>query len=93
MGLFSSIKKAFKKITKIATGGLIGGGSHKKSQAVQEPVTPAPEIGANTETVEVDTSDQETPGAATKKRRRRGKSSLRIDTGVNSSGGRGLNIT
>lgn len=83
-----SVKKAFKKITKIATGGLIGGGDNK-GQAV----TPAPEIGTNTETTEVDTSDQETSGTATKKRRRRGKSSLRIDTGVNSSGGRGLNIT
>lgn len=92
MGLFSSIKKAFKKVAKIATGGLIGG-SHHKSQAVQEQVTPAPAIGTNTETTEVDTSEQETPGTAIKKRRRRGKSSLRIDTGVNSSGGRGLNIT
>lgn len=90
MGLFSSIKKAFKKVARIATGGLIGG---NKGQAVQEQVTPAPEIGTNTETAEVDTSDQETSGTATKKRRRRGKSSLRIDTGVNSSGGRGLNIT
>lgn len=89
MGLFSSIKKAIKKITKISTGGLIG----NKGQAAQEQVTPAPEIGTNTETTEVDTSDQETSGTATKKRRRRGKSSLRIDTGVNSSGGRGLNIT
>ena len=85
-----SVKKAIKKITKISTGGLIGG---NMDQAVQEQVTPAPEIGTNTETTEVDTSDQETSGTATKKRRRRGKSSLRIDTGVNSSGGRGLNIT
>lgn len=92
MGLFSSIKKAFKKIIKISTGGLIGGGDNK-GQAAQEQITPAPEIGTNTETTEVDTSDQETSGTATKKRRRRGKSSLRIDTGVNSSGGRGLNIT
>lgn len=86
-----SVKKAIKKITKISTGGLIGG--ENKGQDVQEQITPAPEIGTNTETTEVDTSDQETSGAATKKRRRRGKSSLRIDTGVNSSGGRGLNIT
>lgn len=85
-----SVKKAIKKITKIATGGLIGG---NMGQAAQEQITPAPEIGTNTETTEVDTSDQETSGTATKKRRRRGKSSLRIDTGVNSSGGRGLNIT
>lgn len=84
-----SVKKAIKKITKIATGGLIDGGSNN----AQEQVTPAPEIGTNTEITEVDTSDQETSGTATKKRRRRGKSSLRIDTGVNSSGGRGLNIT
>lgn len=87
-----SVKKAIKKITKISTGGLIGGGSNK-GQGAPEQVTPAPEIGTNTETTEVDTSGQETSGTATKKRRRRGKSSLRIDTGVNSSGGRGLNIT
>ena len=87
-----SVKKAIKKITKISTGGLIGGGDYK-GQAVLEQVTPAPEIGTNTETTEVDTSNQETSGTATKKRHRRGKSSLRIDTGVNSSGGRGLNIT
>lgn len=86
-----SVKKAVKKITKISTGGLIGGDN--KGQAAQEQITPAPEIGTNTETTEVDTSDQETSGTATKKRRRRGKSSLRIDTGVNSSGGHGLNIT
>ena len=86
-----SVKKAIKKITKISTGGLIGGDN--QGQAAQEQVTPAPEIGTNTETTEVDTSNQETSGTATKKRHRRGKSSLRIDTGVNSSGGRGLNIT
>lgn len=84
------IKKTIKKALKIATGGLIGG--EKKGQAAQE-ITPAPEIGTNTETTEVDTSNQETSGTATKKRRRRGKSSLRINTGVNSSGGRGANIT
>lgn len=87
-----SVKKAIKKITKISTGGLIGGGSNK-GQGAQEQATPAPEIGTNTETTEVDTSAQETSGTATKKRSRRGKSSLRIATGVNSSGGRGLNIT
>lgn len=86
-----SVKKAIKKIVKISTGGLIGGGDNI-GQATQEQVTPAPEPGTNTETTEVDTSDQETSGTATKKRRRRGKSSLRIDTGINSSGGRGLNI-
>lgn len=86
------LKKAIKKVTKIATGGLIGGWGHK-DQAVQEQVTPAPEIGTNTATTEVDTPDQETSGTAIKKRRRRGKSSLRINTGVNSSDGRGLNIT
>lgn len=82
------LKKAIKKILRISTGGLIG-----RENKGQEQITPAPEIGTNTETTEVDTSDQETSGTATKKRRRRGKSSLRIDTGVNSSGGRGLNIT
>lgn len=87
-----SVKKAIKKIAKISTGDLIGGGSNKGQEA-QEQVTSAPELGTNTETTEVDTSNQETSDTATKKRRRRGKSSLRIDTGVNSSGGRGLNIT
>lgn len=83
-----SVKKAIKKIAKISTGGLIG--EDNKGQAAQEQ---APEVGTNTEITKVDTSNKETSGTATKKRRRRGKSALRIDTGVNSSDGRGLNIT
>ena len=44
MGIFSKISKAFKKVIKVSTGGLIGG--HQNSgQSTTEEVVPAPELG------------------------------------------------
>lgn len=42
MGFFSKVSKAFKKVIKVATGGLIGG-HHNYSQATTK--APAPELG------------------------------------------------
>ena len=44
MGLFKKIGKAFKKIVKVSTGGLIGGHSNS-GQSTPEEIVPAPELG------------------------------------------------
>lgn len=44
MGFFSKISKAFKKVVKVSTGGLIGGHSNS-GQSTTEETVPAPELG------------------------------------------------
>ena len=44
MGIFSKISKAFKKVVKVSTGGLIGGHSNS-GQSTTEETVPAPELG------------------------------------------------
>ena len=72
MGIFNKISKAFKKVVGFSTGGLIGGHSNSGQSA---PEAPAPELGV----VDADTQD-------TTEGKKRGKKSLKVNLGVNSSG-------
>lgn len=84
MGFFSKITKPFKKVIKVATGGLIGGHSNS-GQATEAPV-PAPELGF----VDADTSnttESESEKQQLTKGKKRGKKSLKINmTGVSGAG-------
>lgn len=88
MGLFSKISKAFKKVVKVSTGGLIGGRSNSGQVTTEEPV-PAPELGfvsADTQ----NTTETESEKQQLTKGKKRGKKSLKVNlTGV---GGTGRNI-
>lgn len=87
MGLFSKISKAFKKVIKVSTGGLIGG--HSNSGQVTEAPVPAPELGF----VDADTSnttESESEKQQLTKGKKRGKKSLKVN--MNSAGGTGRNI-
>ena len=88
MGLFSKISKAFKKVVKVATGGLIGGLSNSGQQA-QESDVPAPELGR----VDADTSsttERESEKQQLTKGKKRGKKSLKVN--MTGAGGTGRNI-
>lgn len=86
MGLFSKISKAFKKVAKVATGGLIGGHSNS-GQATTN--VPAPELGF----VDADTSnttEAESEKQQLTKGKKKGKKSLKVD--MSGAGGVGRNI-
>lgn len=86
MGLFSKISKAFKKVIRVSTGGLIGG-SYNSGQATTE--APAPELGF----VDADTTsttESESEKQQLTKGKKRGKKSLKVN--MNGSGGTGRNI-
>lgn len=77
-----SIKKAFKKVVRVATGGLIGGHSNSGQST---PVAPAPELGF------VDADPQSTTEAESEKQqltkgKKRGKKSLKVNMTDISSG-------
>lgn len=75
MGLFSKIHKAFKKVVKFATGGLIGGHSNSGQSATE---APAPELGfVNADTT--NTTEAESEKQQLTKGKKRGKKSLKID--------------
>lgn len=80
MGLFSKIGKAFKKVVRVATGGLIGGHSNSGQSA------PAPELGVvNADTQ--DTTEAESEKQQLTKGKKRGKKSLKVDmTGARGAG-------
>lgn len=82
-----SISKAFKKVVKVSTGGLIGGNSNS-GQATEEAV-PAPELGFvdadTTNTTEAESEKQQLT-----KGKKRGKKSLKVN--MNGAGGTGRNI-
>lgn len=84
MGLFSKIGRAFKKVVKVATGGLIGGHSNFGQSAPEAPV-PAPELGFvdadTTNTTEAESEKQQLT-----KGKKRGKKSLKVDMTGTSSG-------
>lgn len=83
-----SIRKAFKKIVKVSTGGLIGGNSNS-GQSTTEEAIPAPELGR----VDADTSnatESESEKQQLTKGKKRGKKSLKI--GMTGAGGTGRNI-
>lgn len=88
MGFFSKITKPFKKVIKVATGGLIGGHSNSGQSTTEAPV-PAPELGF----VDADTSnttEAESEKQQLTKGKKRGKKSLKVD--MTGAGGTGRNI-
>lgn len=84
MGIFKKISKAFKKVVKISTGGLIGGHSNS-GQAPIEETAPAPELGfVNADTN--NTTESESEKQQLTKGKKRGKKSLKVNMVVPSSG-------
>lgn len=84
MGLFSKISKAFKKVVKFSTGGLIGGHSNSGQSTTEAPV-PAPELGfVNADTQ--NTTEAESEKQQLTKGKKRGKKSLKVDMTGTSSG-------
>jgi hypothetical protein len=83
MGFF---KKAFKKIIKVSTGGLIGGHSNS-GQSTPEAL--APELGFVTEDT-TNTTESESEKQQLTKGKKRGKKSLKVD--LTGAGGTGRNI-
>ena len=87
MGFFSKITKPFKKVIKVATGGLIGGHSNSGQQA--EVPVPAPELGfVNADTT--NTTESESEKQQLTKGKKKGKKSLKVD--MTGAGGTGRNI-
>lgn len=81
-----TIKKAFKKVAKVATGGLIGGHSNS-GQQTQETV-PAPELGfVNADTT--NTTESESEKQQLTKGKKRGKKSLKVNM-IGPSSGRNI---
>ena len=88
MGFFSKITKPFKKVIKVATGGLIGGHSNSGQSTTEAPV-PAPELGfVNADTH--NTTESESEKQQLTKGKKRGKKSLKVD--MTGAGGTGRNI-
>lgn len=82
MGLFKSIKNAFKKVVKVSTGGLIGGNSNSGQSTTG---APAPELGfVNADTT--NTTEAESEKQQLTKGKKRGKKSLKVDMTGTSSG-------
>lgn len=81
-----SIKKAFKKIVNVSTGGLIGGHSNSGQSTTEEA---APELGfVNADTT--NTTEQESEKQQLTKGKKRGKKSLKIN--MTGAGGTGRNL-
>lgn len=86
MGIFNKISKAFKKVVKVSTGGLIGGHS-SYGQSTTE--APAPELGfVDADTT--NTTESESEKQQLTKGKKRGKKSLKVD--MTGAGGTGRNI-
>lgn len=82
-----SIKKAFNKVVKVATGGLIGGNSN--SGQATEGVVPAPELGfVNADTTT--TTESESAKQQLTKGKKRGKKSLKVNMAGASGTGRNI---
>lgn len=81
-----SIKKAFKKVVKVSTGGLvdIGGGGGNSGQTAQETVR-APELG-RVDADTADTTEADSEKQQLTKGKKRGKKSLKVNMVSNSSG-------
>lgn len=87
MGIFSKISKAFKKVVKVATGGLIGGHSNSGQSTIEAPV-PAPELGfVNADTQQ--TTESESEKQQLTKGKKRGKKSLKVNM-IGPSSGRNI---
>lgn len=86
MGFFSKITKPFKKVIKVATGGLIDGHSNSDQSTTE---APAPELGfVNADTY--NTTEAESEKQQLTKGKKRGKKSLKVD--MTGAGGTGRNI-
>lgn len=82
MGIFKKITKAFSKVVKVATGGLIGGHSNYGQLTTE---APAPELGfVNADTT--NTTESESEKQQLTKGKKRGKKSLKVDMAGTSSG-------
>lgn len=87
MGIFKKISKAFKKVVKVATGGLIGGHSNFGQSTTEAPV-PAPELGVvNADTQH--TTESESEKQQLTKGKKRGKKSLKVNM-IGPSSGRNI---
>lgn len=87
MGIFSKVKKAFKKIIKVSTGGLIGGHGNSGQSTTEETVS-APELGfVNADTHS--TTESESEKQQLTKGKKRGKKSLKVNL-IGSSSGRNI---
>ena len=89
MGIFKKITKAFKKVVKVATGGLIGGHSNSGQSTTEAPVpVPAPELGfVNADTT--NTTESESEKQQLTKGKKRGKKSLKVNM-IGPSSGRNI---
>lgn len=80
-----TIKKAFKKVAKVATGGLIGGHSNSGQSTTE---APAPELGfVNADTT--NTTESESEKQQLTKGKKRGKKSLKVNM-IGPSSGRNI---
>lgn len=87
MGIFNKISKAFKKVVKVSTGGLIGGHSNSGQSTTEAPV-PAPELGfVNADTT--NTTESESEKQQLTKGKKRGKKSLKVNM-IGPSSGRNI---
>lgn len=85
MGIFKKISKAFNKVVKVATGGLIGGHSNSGQSTTE---APAPELGfVNADTT--NTTESESEKQQLTKGKKRGKKSLKVNT-IGPSSGRNI---
>lgn len=84
-----SIKKAFKKVVKVSTGGLVGGSDNAGQQA-QENVAPAPELGTVANADITNTTEQESEKQQLAKGKKRGKKSLKVN--LSGASGTGRNV-
>lgn len=85
MGIFKKISKAFKKVVKISTGGLIGGHSNSGQSTTE---APAPELGfVNADTT--NTTESESEKQQLTKGKKRGKKSLKVNM-IGPSSGRNI---
>lgn len=86
MGLFGKISKAFNKVVRFSTGGLIGGHSNSGQSTTEAPV---PELGfVNADTT--NTTEAESEKQQLTKGKKRGKKSLKVN--MTGAGGTGRNI-
>lgn len=86
MGIFSKISKAFKKVVRVATGGLIGGLGNFDQENTE---APAPELGfVNADTS--NTTESESEKQQLTKGKKRGKKSLKINMAGASGTGRNI---
>lgn len=85
MGIFKKISKAFNKVVKFSTGGLIGGHSNLGQSTTE---APAPELGfVNADTN--NTTESESEKQQLTKVKKRGKKSLKVNM-IGPSSGRNI---